>query len=360
MSRIGRETFVSEMSSGLETNNLSPEAQAALKKAGIDQGKLAAIAGQDGVIKGQDELDALFTLIDTKDRNGSYQSIETTKTNGEATVSGQLYEALKGERERARLGSPAAGAAKPQASDREPLGNARKRPDDKKYEAGMAALRNDGFTDIHIAKNTPYFNQVDPPWGDDSYPKVNEKNSTRTVREAGCAPTALAIADATLRGGNTTPSDTAKFAVDRKHSGQLHGAGSDTHPMARDWAKEHGLTYRPATSKNPNRKEAQRENVDTIRDGLRNGGVALVGVGKGHFANEAHVVVINGYAKDKDGKEWFFVVNPGRRDQRDAKAGVDNTVVQNDGLHHGAGRLRISREQLEKELRHGMVLSRAE
>ena len=71
-------------------------------------------------------------------------------------------------------------------------------------------------------------------------------------------------------------------------------------------------------------------------------------------------MVINGYAKDKDGKEWFFVVNPGRRDQRDNKAGVDSTVVQNDGLHHGAGRLRISREQLEKELRHGMVLRRAE
>ena len=50
---------------------------------------------------------------------------------------------------------------------------------------------------------------------------------------------------------------------------------------------------------------------------VRNGGVAVVGVGNGHFADEAHVVVINGYAKDKDGKEWFFVVNPGRRDQRD-------------------------------------------
>ena len=85
MSRIGRETFVSEMSSGLDINGLSPEAQAALKKAGINQGKLAAIAGQDGVIKGQDELDALFTLIDTKDKNGSYHSIATTDAEGNAT-----------------------------------------------------------------------------------------------------------------------------------------------------------------------------------------------------------------------------------------------------------------------------------
>jgi hypothetical protein len=271
-----------------------------------------------------------------------------------------LYEALKSERERARLGGPAAGAAKPQASDREPLGNVGKRPSSTQYEAGVATLKAEGFTDIHIARNTPYFNQADPPWADQPYPKVDETNSTRTIKGAGCAPAALAIADATLRGGKTTPSDTATFAVDRKHSGQLKGAGSDTHPMAREWAKEHGLTYTPATSRNPNRKEAQRENVDTIRDGLRDGGVALVGVGKGHFADEAHVMVINGYAKDKDGKEWFFVVNPGRRDQRRSEGGVDHTVVQTDSLHHGAGRLRISREQLEKELRHGMVLSRAE
>ena len=70
-------------------------------------------------------------------------------------------------------------------------------------------------------------------------------------------------------------------------------------------------------------------------------------------------MVINGYAKDKDGKEWFFVVNPGRRDQPAiaGEASMHN-VQQLDGLHHGAGQVRISREQLEKELRHGMVLSK--
>jgi hypothetical protein len=358
MSRIGRETFVSEMSSGLDTNNLSPEAQAALKKAGIDQGKLAAIAGQAGVITGQDELDALFTLVDTKDKNGSYHSIATTDGSGNATKSGLLYDALKAEQERARLGGPAAGTAKPPASDREPLGNTRYRASEANYNEGMAALKQEGFTDIHIARNTSYFNRATGAWADDSYPKLGEKDSKRTVAGAGCAPTALAIADATLRGGGTLPSDTAKYAVDKKFSGQLNGVGSDTHPMAKAWAKDHGLVYTPAMSRAKDRETAQRENVDTIRDGLKNGGVALVGVGKGHFTEGAHVMVINGYAKDKDGKEWFFVVNPGRNNQ--PKRALDNDVVQMSDLHHGAGRLRISRDQLEKELRHGMVLSRPE
>jgi hypothetical protein len=362
MSRIGRETFVSEMGQGLDINNLSPDAQAALKKAGIDPARLAAVAGEDGVVRGQDELDALFTLMDTKDRDGSYDSIATTKKSGEATVSGQLYEALKGERERARLGGPAAPPAKPAspapASSAASLPHAKFRPGDAGYDKGVAALKKEGFTDIHLARNTPYFNQADAPWGDDIYPKVGQKDSKRTIQEAGCAPTALAIADATLRGNDTLPSTTAKFAVDHKFSGKLNGVGSDTHPMAKAWAKEHGLVYTPAVSSD------QHENVNTIRDGLKNGGVALVGVGPergkdtGHFTDKAHVMVINGYAKDKDGAEWFFVVNPGRRDQGKDPAKVDAQVKQLDTLHHGAGQVRISRDQLEKELRHGLVLSK--
>lgn len=340
------------MGPGLDVNTLSPEAQAALKKANIDQAALASIAGEDGVISGKDELESLFLLVDTKDRDGSYGSIETKQKNGQATASGLLYEALKGERERARLGAPAGEATK-QAEQTGPLPNARLRASDAGYEAGIAALTKEGFTDIHIAKNTAYFNQATGPWGKDIYEKVGEKDSKRTIARAGCAPTALAIADATLRGSDTLPSDTAKYAVDHKFSGKLGGAGSDTHPMAKAWAKDHGLVYTPAVS------GTAKQKLDTIRDGLDKGGVAVVGVGNGHFTDEAHVVVINGYAKDEKGDEWFFVVNPGRNNQR-AKGVVDANVVQIDGLHHGAGQLRISREQLQKELRHGMVLSKPE
>ena len=266
-------------SSGLDIKALSPEAQAALKKAGIDQGKLAAIAGQDGVIKGQDELDALFTLVDTKDKNGSYHSIATTTANGEATASGQLYEALKGEQERARLGGPAAGATKPAASDREPLGNAHHSgTTDAKYEAGVAALEGRG---VHRHPHRQEHALLQPGGRTGVatvYPEGQREGlHSARIKEAGCAPTALAMADATLRGGGTLPADTAKFAV--RSQAQRPAEGSAPTPTL--W-QGLGQGARPdlhaGDFEEPHQGEAQKENVDTIRDGLKNGGVAVVGV----------------------------------------------------------------------------------
>ena len=213
MSRIGRESFVSEMSSGLDTNNLSPEAQAALKKAGIDQGKLAAIAGQDGVIKGQDELDALFTLIDTKDSNGSYHSIDHTN---ERRGDGQRP-AVRGAEGRARAGAAGgAGGGGDEAGTRR-TGAAGQlaispipQPNTKRewLHSGTRVSR------TSTSRRTPPTSTRRTTRGLTTLSKVNEKDSTRTIKEAGCAPTALAIADATLRGGDTTPGH-SKFAVDR-------------------------------------------------------------------------------------------------------------------------------------------------
>ena len=55
--------------------------------------------------------------------------------------------------------------------------------------------------------------------------------------------------------------------------------------MAKAWAKEHGLDLHAGDVTD---SEAQKENVDTIRDGLKNGGVALVGgrAARGHFTDE--------------------------------------------------------------------------
>ena len=37
---------------------------------------------------------------------------------------------------------------------------------------------------------------------------------------------------------------------------------------------------------------------------------------EGHFTDRSHVMLINGYARDAEGQEWFFVANPGREIQR--------------------------------------------
>ena len=129
--------------------------------------------------------------------------------------------------------------------------------------------------------------------------------------------------------------------------------------MGKAWAASHGLTYTPALGKD------RSENVDTLRDGIIKGGIGVISVGvdartgEGHFTEKGHVMVVNGYAKDENGKEWFFVVNPGRRDQSKGPVlSVDENVVQDRSLHHGAGQLRISREQLEAEMKNGYVLSK--
>ncbi len=100
--------------------------------------------------------------------------------------------------------------------------------------------------------------------------------------------------------------------------------------------------------------------------GLRAGGVALAGVGiddrlkQGHFTNTSHVVLVNGYAKDAEGKEWFFVANPGRDNQeRSTGLKTDATVIQDLTLNAAVGRVRISREQLEAELNYACILERS-
>jgi hypothetical protein len=175
------------------------------------------------------------------------------------------------------------------------------------------------------------------------------------------------MADVALRGSKSTPLDVGQFAVDHKFSGKPGGHGSDAHGLGKAWAKEHNLVYTPANDQTLPKEERAAKNVDTLRDGLKAGGVAVIGVGvdsatgKGHFTKKGHIMVVNGYAVDKNGKEWFFVVNPGRDDQREGKVlKTDDNVIQDRSLHHGAGQLMISRAQLEKEMKHAFVLSNRE
>jgi hypothetical protein len=375
MSRISRESFVEgAKGQGLDVNALDSDTKQAIQEAGLTESELKSLAGKDGIISGKDELGKLFDYIDKADRNGSYRSIDTTRQEGGkelATRSGELHEALTSELERARLGPPP-GAA-PGKTD--VAGKAERKPPEGRIaketapattaqrDLAIATLTQAGFTDIHLASNTPYFNQAGGDWGQRSYPKNppekddNGNLKRRTFQEAGCAPSALAMADVALRGSKSTPLTVGQFAVDKNFSGKPGVHGSDAHGMGKAWAEEHGLRYTPAT------RPSARDNVDIVREGLKSGGVAVIGVGvdkdtrKGHFTAKGHIMVVNGYAKDKDGREWFFVVNPGRNDQRDGKVlKTDANVVQDRSLHHGAGQLRISREQLEKEMKHAYVL----
>jgi Peptidase_C39 like family len=348
MSQITRQSFINTISngsaSGIDLDSLTPATQAALQRAGITTGSLAELAGTDGRISGQDELSRLFDLIDRVDRNGSRNSIATTARLDSGrlatTLSGGAAEALQNEIEGARINRHVRG---PTADQLTPS-----------HERAVSSLEAAGFTDIHLAKGTPYYNQTRGPWAAYPYPKSGTaEDSTRTLRDAGCAPCALAMADATLRKSGATPREVADFAVEGGFSGSPTRFGSDTRGLAKAWAATHDLSYTLAASRDSG------ENVDAILRGLQADGVALAGVGPGHFTDKSHVVLINGYAKDKDGQEWFFVANPGQENQaRRMGLGVDETVQQDVSLDASVGRVRISRAQLEAELNYACILER--
>jgi hypothetical protein len=210
----------------------------------------------------------------------------------------------------------------------------------------LAAIAAAGFTDVHL-RPVPYFNQGLSPWAEHPYPRSPPvPGETRTIRNSGCAPTALAMIDCGLRNSHVNPNVVSNFSVNHRVSGAPGGSGTDTPSLARTWADKQGLGLIAARSSD------QSKNVDVLKAGLLADGIALVSVGPGHFTKEGHVLVVNGCAL-RDGEEWFAVANPGRQSQAHPKDGLlatDANVMQIDGAKNGIGQVWISRKQLEAEM----------
>jgi len=231
-------------------------------------------------------------------------------------------------------------------------------PPEAECRRSRAAIAAAGFTDVHL-RPVPYFNQGSERWATHAYPRSPAvPGESRTIKDAGCAPTALAMIDCGLRDAHTPPTVTADFAVRHQVSGRPGVAGSDTGGLARRWAEQNGLALTEGTSSHPSR------NVDVLRAGLEANGIALVSVGvdrrkgRGHFTRGGHVLVVNGCAM-RDGQEWFAVANPGRADQSRPHHGLlatDESVNQIAGASNGIGQVWISRTQLEAEMKRCFVL----
>lgn len=236
-------------------------------------------------------------------------------------------------------------AAPPDVADESPYASEYKNSDrasDAQHALAIAHLEKQGFTHIDLPENGAYFYQLDKDrWGDHQYPKVGQDPSPeRTLAASGCAPTALAIVHATLRPGKTTPPEVADFAVDHKKSGKPGSYGSNTPGLVKDWAEAQHLD------------RVEVKDTDKLREGLTAGGVAVVMVKPNSIFNKGgHVIAITGSAL-KDGKVWFFVADPGHKNPK-----TSSDLVVDDDLHRGAGRVMVSQEALEKDMRIAYVLS---
>lgn len=125
----------------------------------------------------------------------------------------------------------------------------------------------------------PYFNQTDKRWGAYSY-------GNSTIFNGGCGPTSLAMVVAGLTGrSDINPKVVADWSVANGH--RAEGQGSYWSLMT-DGGRNYGLKVEAVSRKNPNK----------IIEALSKGYPVVVSMGRGHFTNGGHFIVLRGLTKD--------------------------------------------------------------
>ena len=123
-----------------------------------------------------------------------------------------------------------------------------------------------------------YYNQTDARWGNKMYGKSG------TIGAAGCGPTALAIAVASLTDNKVTPYDVAQWSVANGH--RYEGGGS-YHSLIPSGGRHYGLTV---TSIGRDGKK--------LVEALQEGKLVIAIMAKGHFTTSGHFIVLRGVTED--------------------------------------------------------------
>lgn len=134
------------------------------------------------------------------------------------------------------------------------------------------------ITFSNAATPVVYYNQTDARWGNESYGK------TSTIGRAGCGPTALAIAVASLTNNKVTPYDVAQWSV--ANGGMCEGSGS-YHSLIPNGGRHYGLTV---TSIGRDGKKL----VEVLQEGK----LVIAIMSKGHFTNSGHFIVLRGVTEE--------------------------------------------------------------
>lgn len=158
-----------------------------------------------------------------------------------------------------------------------------------------------------------YYNQTDTRWGNKPYGK------TSTIGRAGCGPTALAIALASLTDNKVTPYDVAQWSA--ANGGLCEGSGS-YHSLIPNGGRHYGLTV---TSIGRDGKK--------LVEALQEGKLVIAIMTKGHFTNSGHFIVLRGVTSDgkllvadpasvkRSNKEWDLRIVTGEASRKVGSAG---------------------------------------
>ena len=106
-----------------------------------------------------------------------------------------------------------------------------------------------------------------------------------TIGEAGCGPTALAIAVASLTSNQVTPYDVAQWSVENGY--RCEGNGS-YHSLIPNGGAHYGLTVTGVGN------DSKR-----LVDALKNGKLVIAIMSKGHFTSSGHFIVLRGVENGK-------------------------------------------------------------
>lgn len=124
-----------------------------------------------------------------------------------------------------------------------------------------------------------YYNQLDSRWANELYGKSG------TIGEAGCGPTALAMAVSTLKNVSVTPPEVCEWSVDNGH--RCEGSGS-YHSLIPKGAEHYGLKVEKLGS------SSKRELIEHLSDGK----LIIVIMSKGHFTSNGHFILLRGITED--------------------------------------------------------------
>ncbi|GHU94304.1 hypothetical protein FACS1894208_05120 [Clostridia bacterium] len=123
-----------------------------------------------------------------------------------------------------------------------------------------------------------YYNQRDSRWADVLYGRSG------TIGQAGCGPTALAIAVSNLTGRTVTPAQVADWSY--RNGYRVEGSGS-SQALIPDGAKHYGL-----------RVEGVGLNSGKVRSALESGKLVIAIMSAGHFTSGGHFIVLRGVTED--------------------------------------------------------------
>ncbi len=123
-----------------------------------------------------------------------------------------------------------------------------------------------------------YYNQADSRWKDIPYGK------TGTIGRSGCGPTSLAMVISTLSNNTVNPVEMCNWSY--RNGYYAEGLGS-YHSLIPAGAKHYGLKVQGVGT-----------NAEKIINALENGKLVIVIMGKGHFTNGGHFIVLRGITEE--------------------------------------------------------------